>query len=247
MKISKLLLLVVAALLFSCGKDDDEPSLDKRTLSFSGNEQVIAAPAAMQDVEDEGAQTAVNWINQANAMSQYLSYMQIPSGATKSGERITAANGRVSSAGDFVVYTWSDNQGTEIAYQVSETSDSFVFELFIILPDQPEWTKYFHAEEKKDKSSGFMKVYDAFYGDDASVVLFSYTWSRSGDEFTLTISDGEDSSVKLVINEKTKAGKVTYTSDGLKEYEIIWDAAGNGTWATYDEEGNLDDEGSWTV
>lgn len=253
MKITKLLLLLVAALAFACSDDDDDQSsLENQTLSFASNEQVIAAPTAMQSSENQEAQTALYWIENANAMSLYLSYMQVPSGATKSNDRITASNGRVNASGDVVVYTWASDD-MAIAYQISETSDSYVFEVFIKITDiQPEWTKYFHAEEKKDRSSGFMNIYDAIDSDDPSVILLSYTWSRSGDMFTFTFSSPDENpeyeySVTMVINEKTKAGSITYKTGGEKDFEMTWDAAGNGTYIYYDDKGQIEDEGTWTA
>lgn len=254
MKISKLLLLVVAALAFACSSDDDKPGLEKQTLSFAANQEVITAPAGLQASEDEQAQTALYWIQNANSMSQFLSYMQVPAGAAKSNDRITASNGRVNASGDVVVYIWSDPNGDgDVAYQISETSDSYVFEVFLRIADvQPDWTLFFHAEEKKDRSSGFMNVYDAIMSDDPTVILFAYNWTRSGDLFTLIFSAPDEDpefnySVTLVINEKTKAGSVTYKTDNVKDFEMTWDAAGNGTWIYYDEEGGIDQEGSWTA
>lgn len=250
MKITKFLLLVVAVFAFSCSKDDD-PGLEEKTLSLAGSSEVVVAPTAMQASQDPQAQQAVEWIASANAMTQYLGYLKAPAGASKSSERITASNGRVKTTGDVVVYTWHDDQSDyTIGYQISEASDSYVFEVFMKYPGQTEWLKYFHAEEKKDRSAGFMKVYDIFgiLDQGNSAILLTYEWTHSGDIFTFTMTDGFGGSViELTLNEKTKAGSVIYTTDGVKEYEMSWDAAGNGSWTLYDEEGNVSDSGEWTV
>jgi hypothetical protein len=248
MKITKFLLLVVAALAFACSKDDETPALEKQTLSIAGSAEVITAPTAMQTNDNAQAQEALAVISSVNEMSQYLSMLQAPAGAAKSSDRITPSNGRVNATGDVVVYIWSDEQYGKIGYQISETSDSYVFEIFLMANGETEWLRYFHAEEKKDRSAGFLKVYDiyGFFGEDLSGVLVSYEWNRSGDIFTFTMdANFMGYSAKLIINEKTKAGSIVYTIDGLKQYEMSWDAAGNGTWAYYDEEGTVTDQGTW--
>jgi hypothetical protein len=253
MKMTKFLLLAIALFAFSCSDDDEKASssLENQALSLTESSTVIVAPSAMQASDDSYAQTAVSYISMANAMSGYLSYFKIPEGSVKSSSRITAANGRAQNTGDVVVYTWHDaNSGYSVGYQISEVSDSYVFEIFIILPGETAWLKYFHAEEKKDRSEGFMNIYDIFgvEGDDTSVVWLAYKWGRSGDIFTFSVSDHSgDFNFKLAVNEKTKAGNVVYYFDGVKQYEMSWNSDGSGTWAYYDAEGNLDEEGSWDV
>jgi hypothetical protein len=248
MKITKFLLLVVAALAFACSKDDEKPALEKQTLSLAGNAEVITAPTAMQTSDSPQAQEALEVISSVNQMTQYLGMLKAPAGASKSSERITPSNGRVNASGDVVVYIWEDEQFGKIGYQISESSDSYVFEIFIMYPGQTEWLRYFHAEEKKDRSEGFMKVYDidGFLGEDTSALLVSYAWSRSGDILTFTMDEYfMGFSAKLIFNQKTKEGSIVYTINGTKLYEMSWNAAGSGVWVYYDEEGAITEEGTW--
>ncbi len=250
MKMTKFLLLAVAFFAFSCSSDDDEASssLENQALSLTESNNVIVAPSALQTSEDENAKMVVGYIGMANQMSSYLSYMKVPDGAVKSTTRITASNGRVDATGDVVVYVWSDTQSDyKVAYQISEAADSYVFEIFLTLPGQTGWLKYFHAEEKKDRSAGLMNIYNIF-GDNASEVILAYKWSRSGDVFTFTMtSSAADFKFVMNVNQKTKAGDVVYYLGGVKAYEMEWDAQGNGSWTWYDEEGNVEDSGTWTV
>lgn len=247
MKITKLLLLLLAVFAFSCSDDDDEPALEKKTLSFAEKTEVVSAPTAMQASVDPMAEMAVNWIATLNAMTSATANMHIPEGASKSSAQITADNGRVKEDGDYVVYTWHDEQNDfSIGYQIRETSDSYVFEGFMMLPDMDKWLKYFEAEEKKDRSSGHMKIFNIF-GDDPSAVLYSYEWSRSADILSLTVTVLDSERIELAINEKTKAGSIVYTYNGVKQYEMNWDAQGNGEWAQYDEQGEVVESGTWDV
>jgi hypothetical protein len=250
MKTSKLLLLAAAIFAFSCSKDE-EPSLEKRAISLAESDQVIPAPSALLTSDDPYAQMAAGWIMQANAMSSYLYFLEMPSGAQKSEARITASNGRVKDAGDHVTYIWTDQQsGYSVAFQVSEETDRYVFEIFLKIEAGTEFLKYFHAEEKKDRSEGFMKIYDIFgiYGDDASVVWINYEWTRAGNIFNLSITEYSESfEAAITVDLGSKTGSVTYYLEGVKKYTLTWDGAGNGTWAYYNEEGTVTESGTWTA
>jgi hypothetical protein len=250
MKITKLLLLIAVFFAFSCSKDE-EPGLDKKAISLMEGNQIIAAPPALLASDDPQAQLAASWIVSANAMSSYLYYFNIPAGTQQSGSKITAPNGRMKDAGDYVTYIWEDeNSGNSVAYQVSEESDRYVFEIFLKLEGEFDFLKYFHAEERKDRSQGSMKIYDIFgiYGDDASVVWLNYEWSRVGSLFNLTMTEYSESFVvDITIDQNTKAGSVVYYLEEQKEYELIWDGSGNGNWAYFDAEGGVTDSGTWTA
>jgi hypothetical protein len=252
MKPTRVLLLIVATLAFSCSKDDDaKPKLESTGLSFSGETQLIKAPSAMLNSSDPYAQLASSWIEAVNGIGAFTTYFKTPSGATKTSSKITASNGRVAAPGDYVVYTWTDSQtGYSIAYQVSEESDRYTWEIFFKESLDAEWLKYIHAEEMKDRSSGFMKIFDiwGFLSDDSSSVMVSYNWTRSGDIFTFEMdSPLFELNVKLTYNTRTKAGSVIYYFDGIKTYEMTWDSKGNGTWTLFDENGNVEEQGTWSV
>lgn len=248
------LLFLTTFFSVSCSKKDDakpsSPSLDKVSLSLTSNSQVVEAPAGMKTSTDTQAKMASSWIGSVNEISNFFKYMKAPSSATKSSTRIVASNARVNTAGDVVVYTWSDGSKNNIAYQISETSDSYVFEIFLMTSGQTTWLKYFQAEEKKDQSSGSMTIYDIFFGTDPTVKLSEYTWSHSNGRLLFSMNDYLIGfSINLEINEKTKAGNVVYYIDGVKEYEMTWDATGSGTWTYYyDDNGTtLSETGIWTV
>ncbi|RAW00540.1 hypothetical protein [Pseudochryseolinea flava] len=247
MKITKALLLAAATIVASaCSDDDDDKksSLESAKFSLANKSTVVTAPAGLQNSDDEHAMQANAWIQMANGMTQYFGFFEFPEGAAKSGSRITASNARVKEAGDVLVYTWEDEQsGMSVAYQVSETSDRFVWEIFTKETGE-NWLKVVHAEEKKDQSAGSFKVFDT-EGEDPSKVVLAYEWSTSGDIFTVEFNDGTDqNSWTVEVNTKTGAGSVVAVVDGAKMYEMTWDAAGNGTWAFY-EDGEVSDSGTW--
>ncbi|MBT1686908.1 hypothetical protein [Dawidia soli] len=253
-KINKFLLLVAfSAAAFSCSKEDDatpEKSLEDVSMSLSGSSSVISTPSAMASSDDTYAGLASSYVAMANAMTGYSQYFKPPQGAAKSTTPITVANGRVAAAQtEYLVYTWTDPQGSgmSLAYQVSEESDKYVFEIFMKFSQEDDWMRFIYAEETKDGSEGLMHIYVAMNGDDA--VFVTYSWKRSGDNFDFVISGIEgESSFEITINgnTKTKAGSAKYVLDDELMFTMEWDAAGNGEWAYY-VDGQVDESGSWEV
>jgi hypothetical protein len=251
-KMNKVLLLIAfSAIVFSCSKDEDPApakSLEDVTLSLaaSGTAKPVEAPAAMSSSSDPNAQQASSYLTQVNQITSYLSYFTPPQGSVKSSTRITAANGRVAATQtEYLVYTWSDGDYS-VAYQISEQSGKYVFEIFTKIGTK-DWLLYLYAEEKTDGSEGLMKVYNSLFGDGA--LLVTYTWKHTGDVFDFVMAtDTQDMDIKIAIsvNTKTKAGSVTYTIDGAKFYASTWDAQGNGSWTFYDlEDGSVSTSGTW--
>jgi hypothetical protein len=249
MKLKRILSLIFGmAVAISCSKDDDaEPSLEKVTLSLSADSQVIEVPTAMQTSEDPYAAQAVAWVSMANAFSGNLALFTPPSGATKSSDIITPVNGRVASTGKAVVYIWTDQQYGSVAYQIRDATDKYTFELFYKGNSDTGWYRYLYAEELKDRSEGYMVLYDAwgFMSETRDEPMTRWDWSRQGDVFTFEISDF-DFGFRFVItvNTKTKAGSLVYYEDSEKLTEITWDAQGKGTWKEY-ESNQVVDEGTW--
>lgn len=248
MKFSRILsLMVIIAITASCSKDDEpEPKLEDAALSFSQNAPAVEAPQALLTNDDPHAQMASGWISMANSMTANLALFTPPAGAERSTTLITPANGRVA-AESGVVYTWSDSQYGSVAYQIRDQNDKYVFELFFKGLDDTEWYRYLYAQEMKDRSSGYMVLYDAWgYSDDTrGAELLRWDWTRKGDQFTMKVSDVQGLvEIVLVVNTKTKAGSVVYYESSSKLFEMEWDAQGKGSWKSYDG-GQLVDEGTW--
>jgi hypothetical protein len=249
MKITRILsLIAVMAVAFSCSKDDDaKPSLEEAAKSAS-QQNLIQVPTAMQNSQDPNAIEVASYVSMANLN---FALLQVPAGATKSSTKITAANGRTRSSQEtYLVYTWTDaQQGISVAYQVSESSDSYIFELFYKDSSRSdEWYRYLYGEQKKDRSAGFFNLIDIYglLGDDQTAVFLKYQWTRSGDNFEFTFSDFSDS-MKFTgtINTKTKAGELKLYEDTVVTYEASWTAQGTGSWKSYDSQGVLEDSGTW--
>lgn len=241
------LFLAVIFFAASCKKDEVKPTstLDNASLSLASQSQVVTPPTGLSNSTDEHAEMAAGWIQSINTISSYSDYMKPPPGAAKSSTKITAKNGRVATAGDFETWTWTDSQGNSIGYQISETTDSYVFDVFLKVSGQADWYKFLHAEEKKDKSSGTLFILDVG-GTDPSVKVLQYDWSLVGTLFTFKVTGADNFVINLTYHTDTKAGEVVYINNGKKWYDMIWDTHGNGSWTLYKDDGvTVDTNGTW--
>lgn len=249
MKITKILsLIALMAVAISCSKDDEPaPQIENASLSFSQDQEILVVPDRLLESTDPNAMLAVSMIQMANDMSSSIALFEPPAGATRSTELITPANGRTS-AEKGVVYIWTDAQNGSVAYQVKDAGDKYIFELFFKATVDSPWYRYLYAQELKDKSAGHMVMYDVwgFFDDTQKAEMFRWSWTRKGDVFTFKMSDNLDAfNFTATVNTKTKAGSLEYFQDGLKHFEISWDAQGKGTWKEFDETGAVVEEGTW--
>ncbi|QSE96572.1 hypothetical protein [Fulvivirga lutea] len=250
MKLNKLFyfLLAFTIVLAGCNDDDDSTpsqSLENAELSFSASDTPIELPAAMLASDDPNAQLAVGYVQQINGLSTQLSLFEVPAGATKSTTPIGkkgAENGRTEE--DYLVYTFTDGDYS-VAYQISETTTHYVFELFWKFTPESDYVKIVKAQESKLIREGFLEYYT---GQAESEFVFRYEWFEDPDGvlyFDLLTSDDEFR-INAIIN-PNNSGTIDYYINGVIFYEISWNADGSGSWRSYDFEGNLSETGEWTV
>jgi hypothetical protein len=242
MTITRFSFLFLLIFAMSCS-NDDEVKKSEGKFSFSSEEPIFNVPSKMQNSDNEHALMASSYIQMANGMTSYVGYFNPPQGAKKSSQPIVAENARIASIQTtYEVYEWEYGK-TTIAYQWSEQAGFYVFEVFFKEAGSG-YRKYLVAKEKKDRSVGSLDYYDISTTN--SNPILQWKWVRAGDVITLEYFAD---SFKLVIvsNTKTNAGEVTYFANGKLFYEYQWDKAGNGSYTFYDLEGNVIDEGEWTV
>ena len=246
MKISKLLVLSVF-LALACSKSES-PALEKTQLNVTP----VTPPTAMSSSQDTHAQEANGYIIQANVITSMNALFTVPagSGATKSSP-ITATNGRTAASNSTTVtYVWSDPNAGSIGYQITDDGTSYHWEYFYKAVGAITWLKWIDAVQKKDGSTGTMKIFD-FNGSNPSYVAALYQWTQTGDQLTLTYTDnfGGDYFV-LNYNKSTKAGSINaYTGTGtsaLLAANYTWDTTGHGTWKVYGSDGKtVTGSGTW--
>ena len=242
----------LTAMAFSCSEDDapktNSGDLATASLSFVGEQSVLATPAAMTTSQDANAALAIGYVAQANLITNSFAHFTPPQGALKTAVQITATNGvapEVTSG--YLVYTWTDAKVGTMAYQVSATSESWFFEIFIKGKDET-WQRAISAMERKDKSAGRLSTYNIL-GDGG--VAASYAWKRIDNRLTFVASeyvDGLNISIIVESNLKTLEGRVAYESNNLRFAQMEWDAQGNGSWTMFEENGKVIlDSGKWKI
>ena len=238
---------LVLALLFVGACSDDESNsnpngdLENAEFSFAGSTSIVEVPDALSNAEDPVALQTFGWVQLANAMTNLVGNFTPPPGATTSSQRIVPANGRVKD-GEYLVYIWEES-GVSIAYQISQTDDSYIFEILLKGPGADEFFRLIYAEEKKDQSEGFMRVYDETFVDD---YILLYEWKREADSILFTVTDNKDEfKFELLVNSDESGSLKTFEGTDLV-YEIQWDGAGNGSWKLY-AGGEVTSSGEWTV
>ncbi len=253
MKLLKSFILLAAIVsLAGCNNDEEvapkEEELNNVTFSFLNKENIMEIPEALANAGDPYAAVAVSYLNSANTLSSYLSYFTFPQNAQVTHNRIEPANGR-SQAGEYRVYTWTDAQLGSVAYQLGDHGDYYTFEVMVKEPGMADWLLILSGEEEKDRAAGFMRIYNT-YSDDPSEMLANYEWSTQGDisNFVYTFQQDESYSISVEIsmNQKTGAGNIHFFEDGSLSLQMDWDELGNGTWTSYNSEGSIVEEGSWT-
>ena len=248
MKSKILFSFLVTLLVFGCSKDNEsgQQSLENASLAFANEVSSIDVPSAMKTVQDPNAQFVSDLVDEFGDLGGFFASLEAQPGAEKSSERIIPVNGRSAQTNnDVLVYTWEDN-GVTVAYQISETSDKYIFEVMFKLADDEDWLRYIYAEEKKSVKEGYMEVYGVFFDDES--VWLRYEWSVIGDIININANYFDELILlELTLNKSTGAGSLRYYSEDILWYEAIWDGLGNGEWTYYDETGSVDESGTWIV
>lgn len=247
------------AFTVSCGDDDsDSPStsLENAEFEFSMGEPPITVPTAIAQSNDQNALQINTWLQTANAMTGWLSNFQTPAGATKSNTPVgkkSAVNGRTKE--DVVVYTYTADDGMgntiSVAYQLSEDSDNYIFEIFWQY-NEGDFQRLIYAEESKDPlRNGFMEVYltDPTSSGSSSEFIFRYEWNETATgQFTFRVFDSGDAFELVIVVLPDNSGSLSLSYSGVRSYEATWSADGtSGTFTTYDSEGNEESSGAWSI
>jgi hypothetical protein len=243
---SSLWLIIIALIITSCSKDEDvQPDLDDVEFTFDAENPPVTIPQGLQTSSDSRALLANAFLNQANGIIAIVSSIQPPPGADKSSTPINGrSNGRVANTKENVsVYTWiaSDgNNSVSYAYQVSETSTHYVFELFLKV-NNDDYIRYWHSEQSKTGKQGFLELFGDY--DEGNYTL-RYEWAEVAGVFHFDMITA-DTEINIISN-PDHSGSLKVYENGQLETELTWNAGGTaGTYAEYDSEGNLEESGVW--
>lgn len=252
MRIKWLSFTVIALMVVvfsSCKKDKDvveveklKPSEEVKTFKIGGGNEtlIVKAPQQLIQSDNEYAQMCAGYIQQANSISDYLKFFEVPDNAVK-------VDSKQKGLGEPVTYTWNYTDGTysfTIWLTFEETDINYNYVMDIDMGSGR--SKYIVCEVSKDGNIGNMTIYLNPMGYDASM---RYTWKYvQGGDFTMEVDMQESFFYKynFVIHPDGSGEAVSYYL-GYKYYKMIWNATGSGSWTWYADDGSIYYEGTWDV
>jgi len=234
------MLLSFALFLFNgCSSDEENPITPApRSDPPEFNLQDVSFPDKMQNSTDEKAKLAISLVNEAMSFEGTGCVFGPPSGATVNSETQTAWE-----------YSWEDGGLTK---RLAIT----------LLSGQRKWQQFFtgsadgiaydnwrsmDAAQKTDLTIGHVYLYKANTGQIAE----EWSWhTLENNKYVFKKQKYVDPVSKIQITfEENNAGNIeSYKpgSTGSLVYDVLitWDAAGNGSWRTF-QDGTPLDNGTW--
>ncbi len=237
----------IALILLACSKEDEMAPEDEEPVvafAFDAQNPPIEVPSSLQSSSNENAIAINGILANANILSSYGAYFDVPEGAEFSTTPINTSNSRVAGTSNVKIYTWSysDANGTyKMAYQISEDTNDYIFEIFFNYGDG--FTKLLEGRESKDAlRKGSLKWFDFSGGD----TYLTYEWEEfsNGDfEFNFITFSFK---YEILVN-ADGSGEINSFYENTIEANYTWNANGTGgTYTTYDSEGNITGTFDWT-
>lgn len=244
------ILILVILLGGGCSDDSPEPEVEEDQFGFGlfNDENLIddiyfiSFPQAMATAQDQCASTATILINAANAFFGVRGFFFPALTRERSSDPIMSLSGH----SNYRVYSWSPDGGiSTLAIQFSETSDKN-YQLVFLQEDGGPFLRFLESSENKEGDEGTLNIYGA---DDDQVLISTYDWKVFPDKSReIVVTEPLENGFFIRVKGNTDlSGSIEYMEDSQNTKIIQWDAAGNGSWQELDGDGELVDEGSWTV
>ncbi len=247
---STLICLLAAFLLWNCSSSSEDPTPeDDFSFGFVNSENLIdgtafvKVPEAMSGVSNQCATLVQTYVLASNAYLFYSGYFLLPT----NGERTNRAIEPVPGHSNYTTQEWTDGTGDEIAFQFSENAGTRYFKIFFREAGE-DYQKVIEARENSDGKSGTMDIFETD-GPDAGDIAFNYVWKiNSDDSREVTYQDFSDDQFRVTVkNNSDLSGTVETFENGIKNWDADWDAAGNGSWRSFDTSGSILSEGTWSI
>lgn len=237
-----IIVILFISLLFSCS--DDGGSTGPEETEPEWETQTVTVPDNMQQSQDPMVQMAVGHINTANnMMNTYSSFLQPPEKA------------KVSSPGSYYekegpwTYSWSENNLT-ITLTINESEDDYEWTVVLDGTDgeynYDNWT-YIYATTSQNNSNGHIKVYKQVTDNVGAEVIWS---TDDAGVFNMTIEQFYDTQTKSeLISNPDGSGEVNHyeymEGSYVIQFKAEWQTDGSGEWWIYDDNGEVENSGSW--
>jgi hypothetical protein len=161
-------------------------------------------------------------VNSVKGVSSYFNFIQVPEDAERESNKSSLG-------GD--VYYWKYGK-FEMWETITETATKVVWTVDVDAGTGAGRVKYIEAEEMKDGSSGFMRIYNM--ETEVNDWLVSYEWSfDAAGNATMLWLDSEGTfkyEVKVNIDE---SGFAKMYTEGVLFYHFLWNKDGSGSYTYY--------------
>ncbi len=261
MKINwNILYAICLCFLFACGGDDDDDDNDDSTgsdladaeFTFGQTDQAIDQTvidnitSTANTTSDPNALQIAAQLNVANAMSVWLGFFSVSPDADEVAEISGGCSGNNS-----LTYSWTTESSgvtTTVAYQICETSEKYIYEVFWSI-DGGDFQKIISAEQYKgDLQKGRMEIFAVDLSGSAvgSTAAVFYVWEESSDgTFNFNVNSELLEFVLDIIVNSDNSGSMVWQIDGELFYEATWNETGtSGTFTSY-LDGEVFEEGNW--
>lgn len=246
MKKHLLLMVFVALVLGACSDSDDkkneskpeQPALSKKT-------QVIETPTALAQSGDPVAQQLNGYITSMNqSFSSIASLTVVPDGSSKVTS--VGGKGRVTAGASVYYWAYSDPNYGAVNYWYEYINDATYYKwnlywtstaMGIINP-----TKYFSADQKIDGTEGSFTIYDFISN---GVANYIYKYKVTGDQWDITWEAPLLDVKQIARQNADKSGFLDYYLEGKLVYKFTWTKTGSGTYAVYNQNGQVVETLTW--
>ncbi|PTB96302.1 hypothetical protein C9994_08025 [Marivirga lumbricoides] len=238
-------------LLVSCGEDENEVEKPEENenpivaLVFSAQNPPINIPAALSSSQNDHAIAITGFLRQANGITSYATYFNVPDDAQVSHTPVHGSENNISAANDVTVYTWTYNNGNQFvttAYQIVNTGDDYLYEIFFDFGEEEGLVKTLEGKESiTDTKNGEL----SFKGFNEFDTELNYEWAESDLRVLNFKLFGFYNTIEITKN-PDNSGALNIYSQGFKNADYTWNASGtSGTYTNYDAQGNQVDSGTW--
>lgn len=237
-----LLVLLSVGLIWGCSKDkpsepeDEAPQFVPKTISV---------PPSLQQSSDPMAKMAMNYVNTANMMSNFASFFT-PPGLLKTSDMVVATGWEKK---------W-EQDGVTVTLTATENDTGYQWVVKLDGTSQTEGITYnnftfLKIEQNKDGTAGKFTLFD--FEQNTNDKFMEWVWNTlPGDilDFVRTFYDNglPDTRIKITSN-PDKSGELFFyeyvNGQFVLYFHVVWTASGSGQWWTYDNLGNITDQGSW--
>jgi len=221
--------LFLAFAFTGCNKDTEE--INPERMKLIDRMENLDVPEPIKNSSNPNAQQVVEYVNSVKSVSGFFSWFDVPEDARRENTKATSE-----------VYTWS-YEGTTVWETLTETA--MAYKWLIEVNEGAGRKKLAEAEEMKDGSEGWMKIYD-YQNDEALIMTYYWTFDAAGNcVMTLEFTDGTlKYESKINVDE---SGEVRYWMDEVLFYYFQWNTDGSGSYSMYDETGAEVMTESWSV